>query len=174
MKYYKKLWKHEKYFYIIVMAIFFFITLAMCNLLKQYKDYIDPSPYPIFAGYVIALEILKNYSKNNEPARNFIKTLPVKKMHIETFHYCFGLLTFLPAMLLFFNKVTKFAPAFSKEILLAMVAATLFFIVVQALKLLLKKELLALGIAVFLYLCVNGTMVNLLENIWYEIYYFFL
>lgn len=171
MKYYRKLWKHEKYFYIIVMAIFFLVTLAVCNLLKQYKEYIDPSPYGVFMGYVVALEILKNYSKNNEPARNFIRTLPVKKIHIETFHYCFGLLTFLPSMLLFFNRVTKLASAYQKEILEAMVLAILFFAVVQVAKLLLKKELLALAVVLFLYLCLDGTMQSILKGLWELLHY---
>lgn len=171
MKYYRKLWKHEKYFYIIVMAVFFLVTLAMANLLKKYKDYIDPSPYPVFIGYVVALEILKNYCRNNEPARNFIKTLPVKKIHMETFHYCFGLLTFLPSMLLFLNQVTKFAPAYHQEILVAMAVALLFFALVQMVKLLLKKELLALGIVLVLYLCVDGSMQSILEGLWDFIYY---
>lgn len=160
MKYYGKLWKHEKYFYIILMIAYVFFTVALCNLLMHYKEYIDNSmvdlPYLVFIGYVVILEFLKNYSKNNEPARNFIQTLPVKKVHIETFHYFFGLLTFLPSMLIYLKRITGFAAYLKREILFAMVISIVFFAVTQVVKLILKRELLALGISLFLYLCVMG------------------
>lgn len=173
MKYYQKLWKHEKYFYMILMIVYLLVTLAVCNLTKQYKEYINGSPYPVFIGYVVVLEFLKNYSKSNEAARSFIKTLPVKKFHIETFHYVLGVLTFLPSMLLYLYRIRSFAPLLEKEIFAAMAAAILFFAAVQIVKLLLKKEILALILCMFLYLCTIGKLGSILANIGEFLYYFY-
>lgn len=171
MKYYRKLWKHEKYFYIFFMIAYIFLTIVVCNVLKRYKDYVSASPYPLFTLYVLALEFLKNYSKNNEPARNFIRTLPIKQIHMFTFHSFFGALTFLPSMFVYLKRIIKFEPMLKNEILLAMIITILFFMAVQIAKAILKKEFLALAVTFCLYLCVMGKMWDILVNIWDYIRY---
>ncbi|MBD5466232.1 MAG: hypothetical protein HDR22_10560 [Lachnospiraceae bacterium] len=171
MRYYRKLWKHEKYFYILFMIAYIFLTIAVCNALKRYKDDVSASPYPLFTLYVLALEFLKNYSKNNKPARNFIRTLPVKQMHMVTFHSFLGILVFLPSMFVYLVRIMDFEPLLKKEILLAMIVTIMFFIVVQIIKLILKKEFLALAVAFCLYLCAMGKMWSILVNVWDYIYY---
>lgn len=171
MKYYGKLWKHEKYFYIFFMIAYIFLTIAACNVLKRYKDYLSATPYPLFTVSVIALEFLKNYSKNNEPARNFIRTLPIKQMHMFIFHSFLGALVFLPSMLVYFVRVTNFEPLLKSEIIWAMAITILFFLVVQITKQILKKELLALAVAFCLYLLVMGKMWGILVSIWESIRY---
>lgn len=171
MKYYGKLWRHEKYFYIFFMIAYIFLTIVVCNVLKRYKDYISVSPYPLFTIYVIALEFLKNYSKNNEPARNFIRTLPIKQMHMFTFHSLLGVLVFLPSMFVYLVRVTDFEPLLKREIIWAMAITILFFIVVQITKQILKKEFLALAAAFCLYLCVMGKMWSILKSVWEYIHY---
>lgn len=171
MRYYRKLWKHEKYFYILFMIAYIFLTIAVCNVLKRYKDYLSASPYPLFTIYVLALEFLKNYSKNNEPARNFIRTLPVKQIHTFIFHSFLGVLTFLPSMFVYLVRVMNFEPMLEKEILLAMIITILFFMAVQIIKRILKKELLALAVAFCFYLCVMGKMWGILVSIWEYVRY---